>query len=80
MSDAAAPRETAQARTSRIYRIAELIVRYSTEPAGKAFKVRDRESGELLPADYAEEGMAKAGARLHAACDIAALFDLPVGR
>ena len=67
--------EPAQARTSRIYRIAELMRRYSHEAAGARFKVRDRETGELLPADYGDESMAKAGAALTAACEIHALFD-----
>lgn len=67
----------AQSRTSRIYRIAELIGRYKAEhdtTAGK-WRVWDSERGERSPQEYTDEAMARAGARLAIACDIHALFD-----
>ena len=67
--------ELPQARTSRIYRIAELIVRYRPTNGASGWQVVDMEKSETLPAKYADEAMAKAGARLSAACDIHALFD-----
>ena len=72
-------------RTTRLYRIAELMRRYRPWHDHKASKWRlmDLESdkageGALLPAKYDDEESAKAGARLAAACDIDALYDTGV--
>ena len=67
-------------RTTRIYRIAELIVRYRPANDGKVWRYRCLETGALSTAEYADEAMATSGARLAAACDIAALFDERPGR
>lgn len=72
---AAAPALPAHTPTSRLYRIAELMIRYRpAERAGK-WRILDVESGNILPAEYSDEGLAKAGARLNAAADIEALYD-----
>jgi len=79
-ADVTRPRgETAQARTTTIYRIAELIGRYKPEHdtgSGK-WHVWDSEDGKRIEAHYPDEATARAGARLAAACDIRALFDEP---
>ncbi len=67
--------ERVPSRTSQLYRIAELMIRYRPEMVGRAWKVRDGETGQLLAPVYTDEPMARAGARLTAACDIRALFD-----
>ena len=67
-----APRD---GRITRIYRIAELMVRYRATEDGKVWRYRCLESGKLSDAEYADEAMATAGARMAAACDIHALFD-----
>ena len=64
-----------EARTTRIYRIAELMVRYRATEDGKVWRYRCLESGKLSEAEYADAAMATSGARMAAACDIAALFD-----
>lgn len=74
----------AHSRVSRIHRVAELIVRYRhcTDDKGR-HRIRDMESDRpnaMLPAIYADEDMARAGARLQAACDIHELFDEREGR
>lgn len=82
-ADVTVPRgEKAQARTTTVYRIAELIGRYRVEHDTKAgtFHLFDVEGGSRLPAVYSDEATAHAGKRLAAACDIRALFDSPVKR
>ena len=74
---APAPRD---GRITRIYRIAELMVRYRATEDGKVWRYRCLESGKLSDAEYADEAMATAGARMAAACDIAALYDERPGR
>lgn len=69
------PTLPAHTRTSRLFRIQELMVRYGTCQQGKSFRIRDPETGDLLPPEFDTEDMARAGARGAAACDIAALFD-----
>lgn len=74
-------RETPQARTATIFEIAELIANYAAEQCLDAppnvgnWRVRNRNTGEYIKAVYVDEAMARAGARLAAACDIRALFD-----
>ena len=72
----------ATARTSTIYRIAELIGRYRAEHDTKVGNWRgyDIERGERIPAVYESEDAARAGCRLAAACDVHALFDCREGR
>jgi hypothetical protein len=66
--------------TSRIYRIAELMRRYRPVLAGGEWRLIDREGGGLTTPTYDTEELAKAGANLMAACDIAALFEESEGR
>lgn len=80
IADVTRPRgETAQSRTTTIYRIAELIGRYKSEHDRRTGKwhVWDCEAGRRIEAFYPDEMTARAGARLAAACDIRALFDAP---
>lgn len=80
-ADVTVPRgQTAQQRTTTIYRIAELMRRYRAAEVAGVWRVRNLETGDTLPATFADEGMAQAGARLAGACDIRALFDPPAGR
>lgn len=67
-------------RTSRIYRVALIIARYRVERHGEVWRINQIERGELLPATYASEALATAGAHLHAACDIDELYDEAEGR
>lgn len=67
--------EVARSRVATIFRIAELMRRYEAiEVAGK-WRIRNRETAEVQPSDYAEESLARSGARLACAADILALFD-----
>lgn len=72
---AAAPALPAHTPTSRLYRVAELMIRYRPAERSGRWRILDVETGDILPAEYADEGLAKAGARLNAAADIATLYD-----
>lgn len=68
------PRQTT--RMDIVHRIAELQGRYRTRQVGSKVRLADMEkSGELLPAEYADEATARAGLRLHVAYDVEALFE-----
>lgn len=70
-----------EARTTAIFRIAELIGRYKAEQdTGGKWRVWDSQEHKALEADYTDEHHARAGCRMAAACDIHALFDERPGR
>lgn len=66
---------TAQARTTREFRIAELIKRFKAVEHGGKWRVLDGETRDFTPPTYTDEAMAKAGARLTAACTIIDYFE-----
>jgi len=68
--------------SGRIYAIAALQRRYQVEPHTKPgrYRIRNRDAGDCLPAEYDTQALAESGARLQAACDIDALYDAREGR
>ena len=66
---------TPQARTTREFRIAELIQRYKPVQVAGKWRVHDGETHEPTPSVYGDEAMARAGARLHSACAIIDHFE-----
>lgn len=66
----------AQARTSREFRIAELIGNFKAEQdAAGAWRIRDRAKGAYLVPTYPNEELANSGARLTAAAEIVDYFE-----
>lgn len=71
-----------QERTTRLYRIAELMGRYKPEhdTATGKWHLWDAETHRRLDVEYRDEATARAGARLAAAIDIDELYQEPVSR
>lgn len=71
MSDAPVRTSTA---VQRVFRISELMIRYRPQRDGKAWRFVCMETGKLSTAEYTDEAMAKAGARMASAIDIDDLY------
>lgn len=63
-----------RSRTALSFEVAELIGNFVAEEVDGKWRVRDRKAATYVVADYADESMARSGARLAASFEIVDLL------